>query len=464
MARLLRMLGLLIVLIGAGGIIAPRLSSHAAPTGNVSTYMGSNARDGYYPDETMLNASNASRLKLKWEVQARGSVATQPLVYNGVLYWGSWDGYEHATLASNGAPIWNTYVGRTMSASGCSPKDAGPAGTPTLAAMTIGSASEVLFIPGGDSKFYALDVVTGHILWETVLGTPPNEMLWGGSAVYNGNVYVGISSYGDCPLTPGYVFELNGTTGAILHSFATTANRCPGAGPWDAPTIDEAAGTLYITTGTIATCRVREIYAYALLEFRASDLTLLGHWQIPVSQQTGDGDFGSTATLFTATINGTVRQMVGAVNKNGIYYAFERDNITAGPVWEDREASIMRGDKSSRAASAWDGTYLYEGDTTTTVNRKACAGSVRALNPSNGTFIWQYCAAGKVTTGATVVPGLVIEGAYSDLAVLNTATGQQLFLYHDGATNSDFWGTATVSNGMLFVGNQDGKIYAFGVA
>ncbi|HEV2582120.1 MAG TPA: PQQ-binding-like beta-propeller repeat protein [Ktedonobacteraceae bacterium] len=454
-------LELAIILFALVILIAPQVPSRAAGTGDVPTYMGSNTRDGYYPNETGINPGNASRLAIKWKLQAGGSIDVQPVILNGIIYWGSWDGYEHATRASDGAEIWKTNIGKTISAGTCTPKNAGPAGTATIVQMAVNGATEVVFVPGGDTAFYALDAASGHILWKTSLGASPNEMLWGGSAVYNGNVYTGISSYGDCPLTPGHVFELSGTTGAILHQFNTTAHNCPGAGAWDAPTIDETAGTLFITTGTIASCNPSEIYAYALLELRASDLALLGHWQIPKSQQTGDGDFGSTATLFTATINGTLHQMIGTVDKNGIYYAFDRNDISAGPLWERVVGMIKNHDKSSRASSAWDGSTLYEGNTTTTINGQSCKGSVRAINPANGAFLWEYCAPGKVTAGLTVVPGLVIVGAYSDLVVLNAATGKKLFLYHDPSALAEFWGTVTVSNGVVYVGNRDGALYAF---
>ncbi len=37
--------------------------------------------------------------------------------------------------------------------------------------------------------------------------------------------------------------------------------------------------------------------------------------------------------LFSATIGGVNRQLVGAVNKNGIYYVLDRNDLAAGPVW-----------------------------------------------------------------------------------------------------------------------------------
>ena len=58
--------------------------------------------------------------------------------------------------------------------------------------------------------------------------------------------------------------------------------------------------------------------------------------QVPAKQQKVDSDFGSTPTLFVASISGITRQMIGLQNKNGIYYAFDRSTISSGPLWQKR--------------------------------------------------------------------------------------------------------------------------------
>src|SRR5205823_171823 len=109
-------------------------------------------------------------------------------------------------------------------------------------------------------------------------------------------------------------------------------------------------------------------------------------WQIPLAQQSPDGDFGSTATLFQVTIGGVVHQMVGLLNKNGIYYAFDRKTISAGPIWHVQLAAPASTAENNVASSAWDGTWLYAAAGSTTINGASCAGSLRALNPASGVF------------------------------------------------------------------------------
>ena len=50
---------------------------------------------------------------------------------------------------------------------------AGVSGTATAAMM--GSTS-VVYVPGGSDNFYMLNALTGAIIWETNLGTPPGGL------------------------------------------------------------------------------------------------------------------------------------------------------------------------------------------------------------------------------------------------------------------------------------------------
>src|SRR2546421_11988774 len=71
-----------------------------------------------------------------------------------------------------------------------------------------------------------------------------------------------------------------------------------------------------------------------------------------------DGDFGSTPTLFTASIGGVPRALVGAVNKNGTFYALRRGAVGAGPVWRAYISTPLNGcgicPSGDIAPAAWD--------------------------------------------------------------------------------------------------------------
>ena len=47
--------------------------------------------------------------------------------------------------------------------------------------------------------------------------------------------------------------------------------------------------------------------------------------------------------------------------------------------------------------------------------------------------------------------------------IINAASGKTLFTYTDSNDGSVFDGAASIANGMLYVGNFDGNLYAFGL-
>ena len=202
--------------------------------------------------------------------------------------------------------------------------------------------------------------------------------------------------------------------------------------------------------------------ADALVALNATDLSLVGSWQIPLSQQTTDGDFGASPTLFRATIGGVVHTMVGLINKNGIYYAFDRTNISAGTLWQKKLAAPASLGENNVSSSAWDGTSLYVSAAKTTIKGKSCKGSLGALNPASGAFLWQDCLSQNALDPVIAVPGLAEIGDGTTLMMVNTSTGSRLFTFQDSNAKSNFWGPGSISNGVLYQGNKDGKLYAFG--
>jgi polyvinyl alcohol dehydrogenase (cytochrome) len=227
---------------------------------------------------------------------------------------------------------------------------------------------------------------------------------------------------------------------------------------WGSPTIDAAAGTIYFATGNDGDCGSSEPLAPAVVEVRASGLRLVGSWAVPPAQQQFDSDFGSTPTLFQGVIGGQSQPLVGVINKNGVFYAFERDALPSGPVWSTRIATGGSDPPSGHgdvAPAAFDGTRLYVGGDVTS----KCSGSVRAFNPSTGAVIWHRCFTDGYVLGAVTVAsgGVVAVGEGKNIAVLFAATGASLFTY-TGA--GQFFGPPTIAGGTLYEGDMAGNLYA----
>jgi polyvinyl alcohol dehydrogenase (cytochrome) len=329
-------------------------------------------------------------------------VSGRPTLSGNVVYWDSWDGNAHATR-TDGVEVWDNYIGRTVDNS-CLPPEAGPAAGPVIADVVIGGVNtSVAFFGGGDAQLYALNASTGAIIWQRRLGVSPDNFLWASPAFINGSVYIGLSSFGDCPLTQGQVIKLDPATGAIQATFRAVPDGCVGGGVWTNLTYDSLDQSIYFPTGTPSPCGV---YSGSLVKVRASDLSVLGAWQVPASEQTDDGDFGAAPTLFSIDQAGGPRLMVGLVNKNGYFYAFDRSNISAGPVWKRQVAiggACPQCGEGAISTAAWDGYLLYVGGGQTYAWDGAhCAGSVRALNPLNGATIWERCFQEGPVLGAIV--------------------------------------------------------------
>jgi polyvinyl alcohol dehydrogenase (cytochrome) len=436
----------------------------AAATGDWTTYGATNGRSDFNAAETVITPTTASRLQLAWTTAAQNVspnlVFSQPVVANGLVYWASFDGYERATNAS-GALVWQTYIGVTSdSNTGCK-YTYGPSSTATV-------VNSVVYVGGGDGQLYALDAATGAVLWQTRLGPSPNTFAWASPAVFSGSVYMGVSSFfgglNNCPYVQGQLVQLNATTGVVENTMNTVPDGCTGASVWASPTVDEASGTVYFATGNPGTCSTAEPYAEAVIEVRASDLSLVGSWQVPPSQQISDSDFGATPTLFTSTQQGVTQDMVGAVNKNGIYYALQRDNLAAGPVWQDKIAvggANAAGGQGSISPGAWDGTTLYVAGGRTTINGVSCAGSVAALNPADGAILWQDCLPdGTVLDALAAAPGIVAVPEGNHLLVVSATSGQTLFSYTT-SSGLPIWGAPSIANGVLYVGDNSGQLLAF---
>jgi polyvinyl alcohol dehydrogenase (cytochrome) len=465
-ARKQRLQGCLVFIAGALALLVIALTLPKpqvyAKAGDWSTYLGTNARSSFNGSETIINTSTAPHLKVHWKLHANAAITTQPVEANNLIYWGSWDGLEHATNPSTGKDVWTANLGQTKVT--CTNTLHGVLSTATVASILLnGAMTPVVFVGGGNVQAYALNANTGGILWHTSLGSQPSHFLYGSPAVYKGKVYIGVSSHGDCPLVQGQLVELNAATGVIEHTFNVVPNGCTGGSVWTAPTIDITTNVLYFSTGNPGSCPSSETLTPALVAVHTADLSLVASWQVPLKEQSTDGDFGSTPTLFQATIGGIVHHLVGLLNKNGIYYTFERANLGVGPIWKVKLASRTTSDVTNNiASSGWNGTTLFAAAAHTTINGKNCAGSLRALNPANGSFLWQDCLQADVLGAVTLVPGLALVGDGLSLTVVQAKSGKPLFSFQDSMTKADFMGPGSISNGVLYQGNTDGYLYAFG--
>src|SRR5215471_6072133 len=154
---------LLVFLLGSvslAGILKTHKPANAAGPGDWSTYLHDPARTGFNSTETAINPSSAGQLKQLWSVSEGSIIPTQPVIANSKIYWGSWDGIEHATNL-DGSQAWTANLGTAPSNCGGA---LGVMSTATVASVTInGTATSLVFVGSANDQFYALNAATGAI-------------------------------------------------------------------------------------------------------------------------------------------------------------------------------------------------------------------------------------------------------------------------------------------------------------
>jgi outer membrane protein assembly factor BamB len=453
-----------------------------------ATYHANNSRTGYSTGATITSAS-ASHLRQKWHVSVTTPISNQPIVDDGVIYWGDWNGQMHATSPA-GDSLWSTGLGTASKPASC-PFHLATQGIVSSAIVGTVDGQNLVWVGGGAGQLVALSASTGSVVWSTRLGVPPEYATWSSPALYHGSIYEGVASFNDCPVVTGSFDRVNATTGAIqaVNHLSVPAG-CVGPGIWSSPAVDPGSNSIYVSTSNSnlrsnpsAACPQAPDQE-AILQLDATTLAVKSRWQVPLSQQVGDSDFGGTPMLFTATIGGVNRQLVGAVNKNGVYYALDRNDLAAGPVWtytaESAAVAESAGSLGSACAdintissSAWAGPGTPVMQAGIAARGSSCIGTLAALDPDTGQPEWQVPLQAPVLGAVTEVPGLLAVGAGSNVDVLSSSTGAQLFSYAEprpaksnqgaiyGAPVDWFWGPLTIAGDTLYAANQDGTLRAF---
>ncbi|HDM66899.1 MAG TPA: hypothetical protein ENG62_00740, partial [Thermoplasmatales archaeon] len=76
----------------------------------------------------------------------KGVITSNPSIYNGIVYLGSWDTNVYAIYASNGSIRWVFETGWGVET------------TPVV-------YNDIVYVGSNDNKFYALDASSGKLLW-----------------------------------------------------------------------------------------------------------------------------------------------------------------------------------------------------------------------------------------------------------------------------------------------------------
>jgi len=290
---------------------------------------------------------------------------------------------------------------------------------------------------------------------------------WGSPTVAGGVVYMGISSQCDAPLVRGGVKAVDQATGAVLGTYYSTPLGTRGDSVWSSVLVT-TNGLVFATTGNGMAGSDRQSIVQLSLNRTAHTLTRVARWMVPKVPQNPDSDFGGSPGQFTAVLGGVATTMVGACNKNGVFYAFRASSIASGPVWTQQIGAAYRGGVGQcDAAPAWDGTHLVVAGNSTTIGGVSYAGSIRGLDPATGTVLWSHGLPGPAIGSPSLdAAGVVSVGAFGGTQgpfLLDATTGTLLWTV-PFANGKTFAQSVFTSNGMYLATSQNQGIRAYAPA
>ena len=220
--RRLGWLALLLAAVVTAGVLIPVPPAPAAPAAQSDwpTYLDNLERT------SASDARIGPIVSPAWTHVVSGFIASEPVIVNHRVYVTAWDGYLYALDEYDGHEIWRTFLGTYQirpSCTGIAGHNMGITAAPTYDPGTqllyISAMSATVVMTNGQSYLsdtgpylYALETVSGTIQWQQLLNANPDNYAWSSPLVANDRAYVGVASWGDCPLTQGQLVAV-GLTG-----------------------------------------------------------------------------------------------------------------------------------------------------------------------------------------------------------------------------------------------------------
>lgn len=417
-----------------------------------------------------LRAGDVPRLKVKWAFGFDGDVTAfaQPSVLDGHVFVGSAAGLVHALDRDRGCIRWVFQADAPVRAA--------------IVAAPVGQRNALLF---GDQvgSFYALDALTGRLLWKKKVEEHDAARLTAAPIVHNGVVFVPVASWEEtraigpdypCCTFRGSVVALRVRDGSLVwksyvvretpkqtgRTRVGTERWGPsGAGIWSTPALDPRRGVMYVTTG--------DNYSSPTTDTSDAVLALdLASGRIVWSRQTTPGDaynsscndkgancpeedgpdydFGASAVMVRLPSG---RDLLFAGQKSGVVYAIDPDR-RGEIVWQTRvgKGGVIGGVQWGMAS---DGQKLYVAVSDAGRIRVADAGGsnpnrftldpkqgggLSALSLGDGQIIWRAppavcgptpgCSPAQ-SAAVTAIPGVIFSGALDGhLRAFDTETGR----------------------------------------
>jgi outer membrane protein assembly factor BamB len=437
------------------------------------------ARTAHQPQASALSdPARVPSLHQMWEFRPSSvgdpdapGFSSSPIVYRGKVLVGHRNGRFYAVDAATGALAWRypppAQPPLTQQFS-CNPSSPGIASSATIARVRVPwfwiftrTVKVVIFgapdpaVGLGSGRLWALDVDTGALVWKsdivanltgvTSYWVDPVQAVaelhenigYSSPVVARGKVYVGVANHCDNPVQRGKVVAVDLDTGQVVPGFGFVASGPPrGGGVWSSPAARK--GEVFVTTGngcpTYNGCVAEPADNHALSFLKLDGTTGAIAWKLqPVPWAMDDDPDWAATPLVTRTSCG---RLAVAPMKDGWTHAVRAD--TGSVLWS-----------FPYVTGGLPFTYGSHGDT-------------RYLRPAAA---WKDVI--LAVTGGLPVTSDVYDG-YDRLYALNacapytpTDIGRVRWIADVPGGGSPSVGQPTVTRGIVYVGNGQGKLFAF---
>lgn len=419
-------------------------------------------------DVSRLSGQNVGTLRLKWAMSFADAlrVRSQPSLAAGALFVGSQDGTVYALDRETGCARW-TFTASAEVRTGIvvSPWKAGDR-----------NAQPLVYFGDLVGNVYALNAVTGLLVWKDHADVHPSATLTATPVLYQGQLYVPVSSLEEASNDPHYTCCT--FRGSLIAYDARTGKRAwqtfmadpsnaqgvnsagaermgpSGAAIWGSPSIDERRRQIYLATGDnysdpptktsdavmaldLQTGKIK--WMYQALAGDVWNLSCVSKVKALCPSHAGpDYDFAAATILTTAG----GRDVVLAGQKSG--WVFAIDPASGHLLWKTR---VGRGgvEGGVHFGMAVDGERLFVpiNDMTDVVYGvtypEPARPGVYALDVSSGRIVWQHPTDGRMCKGRPLCTGGISAAVATTAGLVLTGSIDGWLRFYDATSGQEIW-------------------------
>jgi quinohemoprotein ethanol dehydrogenase len=336
---------------------------------------------------TQVTKSNVSGLKQVWHVKLNAprpknedplltiSGEAAQVEYQGTLFGEDKFGRVYALDAKTGKRIWYFEPHNPMPNIPAAAKAANQAVKKTLGLPIVGPWAGtrgvalndgMVFAEEQQGNLVALDANTGKLIWSHQIAPRSQAVGLSQAPLYYDGMILGGTSSGDTGFLC-FVFALDAKTGKLLWKFNVIPQKRGdpgydtwahplafngGGAMWATPTVDSAAGLVYVSVGNpipymgLLRGPGKEYFTDGELALDATTGELKWFFQ-NVHHDIWDADQSQQGIAYDLTYNGQTRSAIVFANKDGLWYVLDRK--TGEPIIPVKEMPVQQ----SKQAHTW---------------------------------------------------------------------------------------------------------------